>query len=278
MTNFKNQIAVKSKKLWQYFTTYEKIWLLVFSVVAIISSILIPEETTNGISGTFITIICLINVIFGLFCELLASKQSKWSFFLYIFVEIIEIAICIMLAYRFSSMIVSIFFWFPMHIVSYIVWKKHEDKKDKEKTVVRSMNVKHAALLFLGVLGWTLCLGSIFAFFGPDSEIFSTEIQQVAVAYIDACISALSIANGILLFFRFKESWLVWLIASILYIIVAIITNTWILLVLYIGYLINTIYGSFCWKKYLDKKDNNKELQPQEPQPSQDQLSAQDQA
>ncbi|MBR3790730.1 MAG: hypothetical protein IKK20_02890, partial [Clostridia bacterium] len=119
MTNFKNQIAVKSKKLWQYFTTYEKIWLLVFSVVAIISSILIPEETTNGISGTFIIIICLINVIFGLFVELLASKQSKWSFFLYIFVEIIEIAICIMLAYRFSSMIVSIFFWFPMHIVSY---------------------------------------------------------------------------------------------------------------------------------------------------------------
>ncbi|MBR3790175.1 MAG: nicotinamide mononucleotide transporter, partial [Clostridia bacterium] len=125
----------------------------------------------------------------------------------------------------------------------------------------RSMNIKHAGLLFLGVLGWTLCLGSIFAFFGPDSEIFSTEIQQVAVAYIDACISALSIANGILLFFRFKESWLVWLIASILYIIVAIITNTWILLVLYIGYLINTIYGSFCWKKYLDKKDDMQETE-----------------
>lgn len=252
---FKNQ-SFKMKKLWEYFTTYDKIWLLLFSVIAIISSILIPESTTNGISGTFITIVCLFNVIFGLLVELLASKQSKWSFFLYIFVEIIEIAICIMLAYRFSSMIVSIFFWLPMHIISYISWNKHEDKHDKQKTVIRSMNIKHAGLLFLGVLGWTLCLGSIFAFWGPDSELFSTEFQQVAVAYIDACISALSIANGILLYFRFKESWLVWLIASILYISVAIIAGTWILFVLYIGYLMNTIYGSFCWKNYLDKNNN----------------------
>lgn len=250
---FKNPPG-KMKKLWQYFTSYEKIWFISIVVVAILVSIFSPEDTTNGIDGTFLTIICLANVIFGILCELLASKQSKWSFFLYIFVEIIEIAICILLSYRFASMIVSIFFWFPMHIISFISWQKHEDKKEKEKTIIRSMNIKHASLLFVVIVAWTLCLGTIFAFWGPDTELFSTEYQVVAVSYIDACISALAIANGILLYFRFKENWLVWLIASILSIIVSIISGTWILIILQIGYIINTFYGSFCWTKYIKNK------------------------
>ena len=133
MTNFKNQIAVKSKKLWQYFTTYEKIWFFVFVMATVLVSIFVPEETTNGISGTLLTIIYLVNVILGILCELLTSKQSKWSFFIYIFVEIIEIAKFILLSAMFSSMIVALFFWLPMHIISFISWHKHKDKKEQEK-------------------------------------------------------------------------------------------------------------------------------------------------
>ena len=61
-------------------------------MATVLVSIFVPEETTNGISGTLLTIIYLVNVILGILCELLTSKQSKWSFFIYIFVEIIEIA------------------------------------------------------------------------------------------------------------------------------------------------------------------------------------------
>ena len=77
----------KSKKncftrFWNYFTTYEKIWFLSLFALTILSMILVPEESANGISGIIITILYVLDVILGLFCELLASKQSRWNFFI----------------------------------------------------------------------------------------------------------------------------------------------------------------------------------------------------
>lgn len=251
MTTFKNQSNGKIKNLWNYFTTYEKIWFIVFSLATIIVSIFIPEETTNGVSGTLLTVLYLVNVILGIMCELLTSKQSKWSFFLYIFVEIIEIVKFIMLSAMFSSMLVALFFWLPMHIISFISWNKHKDKKEQEKTVVRSLKPKHAVMLFAGVVVWTLAMGYLFAVISPDSELFSSDAVKVAVCYLDACLSALSIANGILLYFRFKENWIVWLGYIIISSVVMIITGLWVFLVLQLGYLTNTIYGYMCWTKYI---------------------------
>lgn len=257
MTNeniFKNPPG-KMKKLWQYFTSYEKIWFISFVLLTIIVSIFFPEETTNGIDGTLLTVIYLANVILGILCELLTSKQSKWSFFLYIFVEIIEIAKLILLSAMFSSMIVALFFWLPMHIISFINWHKHEDKKKKELTVVRSLKPKHAVLLFVGIAVWTVAMGYLFATISPDSDIFSNDGVKVAVCYLDACLGALSIANGLLLYFRFKENWIVWLAYIVISSVVMVMTGLWVFLVLQLGYLTNTIYGYVCWTKYIK---NNK--------------------
>ncbi len=261
----------KIKYLWNYFTTYEKIWFFVFTALTIIVSIIIPEETTNGISGTLLTVLYLFNVILGILCELLTSKQSKWSFFIYIFVEILEITKFILLSAMFSSMIVSLFFWLPMHIISFISWHKHEDEDNKEVTVVRSLKPWHATILFAGVAIWTAGMGYIFAAYAPDSELFSNDATKVAVSYLDACVSALSIANGILLYFRFKENWMVWLAASILSIVVMALTGLWVFIVLQLGYITNTIYGYLKWTKYIKENQNqpkddstNQDAKPQE--------------
>ena len=252
----------KLKWLWNYFTTYEKLWFFIFTAATIAVSCIFPEESINGIDGTLLTFIYLFNVILAILCELLASKQSKWSFFLYIFVEIIEIVKFILLSAMFSSMIVSLFFWLPMHIISFISWQKHEDKKKKELTVVRSLKPKHALFMFAGVTVWTLALGYIFAAFGPETEFFSSEGIKVAVSYMDACISALAIANGILLYFRFKENWIVWLVSSILSIVVMAMTGLWVFIILQLGYITNTVYGYYMWSKYI--KENKEETGSQD--------------
>ena len=258
MTNEKMQN--KSKKgLWNYFTTYEKLWFFIFTVASIVVAILLPEEEMNGINGIIFTILYLVNVILIILCELLTSKQSKWSCFIYIFVEIIEIVKFILLSAMFASMVVSLFFWLPMHIMTFINWHKHEDEKQKELTVVRSLKPKHAVILFVGVAVWTLVLGYLVAAFAPETDFYSNDKIEVVGAYIDACLSALSIANGILLYFRFKENWIVWLIYSILSIVLYAITGLWIFLVLQLGYLTNTIYGYMCWTKYIKNKQNNSE-------------------
>jgi len=236
--------------LWSYFSTYEKIWMLVFFVAAIVLAILVPEETTQGINGTVLTIIYLFLTVFGLLCELLTSKQSKWSFFIYIFVEIVQITMFVLLAERFASIAVSLFFWLPAHIITFINWNKHTDKIEKNKTVVRSLKPWHSCLMILGCVVGTAGFGYLIARFSPDSEIYSSDTVKVLVSYFDACIAMLSICDGILLFFRCKEAYILWFIYIPLETACFIMTGQWILLVLEAGYLSNTIYGFIKWSNY----------------------------
>ena len=239
------------KRLWNYFTTYEIAYFEIIVAAALILAILLPEEDANGVSGIWITILYLLDVIIAMLCELLTSKQSRWSFFIYNFVELIEIATMIILRARFASMAVAIFFWIPAHTAGFINWSKHKDEKDKNVTVVRSMNWWQNLLMWVGIAAWTVGIGYVMAAFSPETDFFSDDTTLKAVAYMDACLSAISIADGITVFFRVKETWLVWYIYLAIETAVNIITGQWILLVLKFGYLTNTTYGYTKWTKYI---------------------------
>ena len=232
----------KMKKLWEYFSTYEKWWLLIFSIIAIVASIVMPEESVNGIDGTVITLFCVFSTLASLICEVLASKQSKWNNFIYIFVEILEIVKFLMIA-MIATLLVCLLFWLPIHIVTFINWQKHEDAQKKEMTVVRSLKPKQAIMLVAGIVVWTVVIGYLLARFMPDTGFFSSDSHQVVAAYLDAYASALAVANGVLFFFRFRESWYPWILYSIVNIVYLILSGFWIFIVLQLGYLTNAIYG-----------------------------------
>ena len=173
---------------------------------------------------------------------------------LYNIVELFEIVIMIILRARFASLAVSIFFWVPMHILSFINWDKHTDSEDSTLTEVRSLKWWQSILIVLASIIWTAVVGYLLAAYGPDTDFFASAKIEQAVAYLDACCSALSIINGILLFFRYNENWLVWYLFIITETVVNIITGQWILLVLKVGYFTNTTYGYLKWTKYTMKK------------------------
>ena len=136
----KKSLSQKLKDLWSYFTTYEKIWFFSILVLAIVFAILFPEEDINGVNGKLILALYLADIFLNVLCELLISKQSKWNFIVSLFVEITEILICVVLAYRFATMASTLFFWIPIDIISFINWSKHPDKKEEELTKVRKLS------------------------------------------------------------------------------------------------------------------------------------------
>lgn len=240
------------KNLLNYFNTYEIVWFLSLTIISIVLAFVSPEETTNGVDGVIITILYLADVILCLLCELLTSKQSKWSFFIYNFVEIIEIVVLIILKSRFATLAVSVFFWIPMHICSFINWNKHKDKKQEELTVVRSLKWWQSLILIGICLVWTVVVGYLVAAYSPETDFYSSEVIVKAIAYIDACVSAVGICDAILLFFRYKESWTVWYVSVVLEMVINIICGQWILLILKVGYFSNTTYGLIKWTKYIN--------------------------
>ena len=71
------------------------------------------------------------------------------------------------------------------------------------------------------------------------------------VCYLDACASAVGVANGLFIFFRFREQWIAWYACAVLEAVINIISGQFILLVLKLGYITNTTYGYIRWTRYI---------------------------
>ncbi len=241
------------KEFFKSFTKYEIIWFFSVLTLASVFTVIFPEEDVNGFKGWIIMGLYLLDTLFNVACELLISKQSKWNFIVSLFVEITEIIICIVLAYRFATMAVTIFFWIPIDIISFINWHKHTDSECEELTVVRRLRGWQSALVIAGIVVWTLVVGYFLSGLDIMTDLFgSNELLPIIVAYIDACASAVGIANGLFILFRYREQWIAWYMCSFLEIAINILAAQWALLPLKIGYLTNTTYGYIKWTKYIN--------------------------
>ena len=212
-----------------------------------------------------ITILYLLDVITNIACELMISKQSKWNFIISLVVEVIEILICILCAYRFATLATTLLFWIPCDIISFIVWNKHPDKEDKEVTEVKKLTVKQDILLILGIIVWTVAVGYALTFIDVEGGIFANNVRlKNIVCYLDACASALGIANGVFILLRYREQWIAWYLVALLETVINILAGQWILLVLKVGYLANTTYGYIKWTKYIKKHQTDKPVKATE--------------
>ncbi len=238
-----------------------------FSVENFSGNINVTENAPKYlVSVGFLMFLYLADTITNITCELLISKQSKWNFLVSLLVEVIEIVICIVCAYRFATLAVTILFWIPCDIISFFTWNKHLDKDDKQLTVVKKLTVKQDILLVLGIIIWTVVIGYLLTFIEVEGGIFYNNVLLKNIScYLDACVSAVGIANGLFILFRYREQWIAWYISAILETIINIMAGQYVLLVLKAGYFTNTTYGYIKWTKYIK---NHKQKNIDKPEPA----------
>ena len=200
-----------------------------------------------------ITLLYLIDVITNIACELLISKQSKWNFIVSLAVEITEILICILCAYRFATLALTILFWIPCDIMSFVIWNRHPDKRQGELTIVKKLKPWQDFALLAGIAVWTVGVGYLLTFIDVQGGIVASSNIMVknVLCYLDACASAVGVVNGVFILLRYREQWIAWYIVAILETVINIMVGQWILLVLKAGYLTNTTYGYIKWTKYI---------------------------
>lgn len=246
----------KIKNIWNFFTTYEKCWFISILVLSIVFAFLFPEEDINGVNGKIIMVLYLLDIFLNILCELLLSKQSKWNFIVSLFVEICEIAICVVLAYRFATMSVTLFFWIPIDIISFINWHRHKDKKEEELTEVRKLSGIQEVICIIGIIVWTAGVGYLLTYLDFGTELFhGDKTLEMIVCYLDACVSCLGVLNGIFIMLRYREQWIAWIMSAVLEGVINVLSGQIVLLVLKLGYLTNSIYGYMKWTKYI--KEHN---------------------
>lgn len=243
------------------FTTYEKSWFLSIMVLATIISVIFPEESANGVNGIIIMLLYLLDTFLNILCELLISKQSRYNFLVSVFVEIVEIAMCVVLMYRFATMVTTLLFWLPIDIISYINWSRHKDEEESELTVVRKLKGYQEVLVIVGIVVWTIVVGYFISGLDISTDFYNNQLLETAIIYIDACASAVGIANGLFIFFRLREQWIAWYICAFLEAVINVISGQYVLLVLKLGYFTNTTYGYIKWSKYIQSHSQEKQTQ-----------------
>lgn len=216
------------------------------------------------ISAKLVTLLYLIDIFTNVSCELLIAKQSKWNFIVSLVVEIVEIAICIVCMYRFATLAVTLLFWIPCDIISFVQWHKNRDMEKEELTVVKKLTPKQDIFVVLGIIVWTVVIGYFLTFIEVSGGIFANNVLYKNIAcYMDACVSAVGIANGLFILFRYREQWIAWYISAIIETVINIMAGQWLLLVLKAGYLSNTTYGYIKWTKYINNRTKKANIEKQ---------------
>lgn len=252
----------KLKTFFLNFTVYELIWMLVIIALTLVLSILLPEEDVVSektgkvlASGVLITVLYFFDSVIGCFCELMFSKQNKWAFLLYNVVEVLEIACMLLLRTRFASMAVCIFFWIPAHTAGFFEWRRHKDNKQYETTKVRRLKKWQTILIMVGVVVISAGIGYFMAKINVDTSFYANDTIEKISAYVDASLAVMSILDGILMFFRSRESWWTWYIYVIVETFFNILNGQWVLLAYKFGYFTNGLYGNYKWTRYIKKEE-----------------------
>ena len=122
--------------------------------------------------------------------------------------------------------------------------------------MVRKLSGWQEILVITAIFVWTIGVGYLLTLIDVEYSIIASDPLLVRVmCYVDACCSAVGIANGLFILFRYREQWIAWYICTILETAMNIMAGQWVLLVLKAGYLTNTTYGYIKWTKYI--KEHN---------------------
>ena len=230
------------------FNKFELIWFFSVIVILTLAMIFIPDLVLEDNSTTLVVVCSIVSIIANPICELMISKQSKYNFLVSIaFIEITEMIIYMSLN-LYSCALVSLLFWVPIDIASFIRWNKNKDEQNEDLTKVKKLNWWQDILIVLGIAAFSFVVGWLLSL-----------IPECEDSYMDAFVSALGMANGILLLLRYNEQWFAWFAYLIFDAVLWIISGHYIMLITVIAMMINTIYGFVKWKKYIKSKKANTE-------------------
>ena len=229
-------------KLWKYYTPYEKTWLISICTIGILLGIFFPEDASQP---SWLRVVEIIVIIGGCSCELLLSKQSKWAFVVSFFLYDITQTIVYIANGFYISALFEVVFWMPILWISFYLWGKKIDDANKTLTVVKQVNYARDLAIFLGVLLASVLTGVLFTCIGGVFEGMSE------YWYLDALANAFSVCNGLFLILRYREQWIPWIGVALVEAVLWILSGQFIMLVLSIGYLMNSLYGLIMWCKYI---------------------------
>lgn len=149
--------------------------------------------------------------------------------------------------------VLSILVYFPSQIQGYLSWKKKKDINNE--VAIRGFTLKNSIIITASCIVGSAILGFLLS-----------KIPNQQLAFLDSSSNIINICGIVLMNLRFKECWVIWLFNNTIDLSIWIInaingnSNSIMMLLVSIGYLLINIYGLIMWIKKSKKNSNIREI------------------
>lgn len=260
--------------MFKKWSPFERIWFISFLVIIIAVTIYFSFTGTdyNNIENILLNwVVSPVSAISGIFCVVLAAKGkiSTWTY------GIINSILYGYMAYRigyYGDAIINIVYFLPTQFVGLLFWKTRLESKSKVDVKMRKLTVKQATCIFASGLvvsiGFGMMLNSVdnwftevmrrnVSIYSYFEQVFGTEAVFIG-PILDSSTEVTQILAQLFMVLAFAEQWIFWIITNVITIIMWVVvifadpsSLSWALptLIMWIAYLINSIYGLIIWRR-----------------------------
>lgn len=223
-------------EFWNGYNWFERAFMFFMVALQVVAYCFSPDTPIGMVCG-----------ISGVICVVLTAK-GKISSYLFNFIQMITYMIICWNAALYLEFGEQIFYFIAC-IFGVIAWKKNMVKNDDgtEQVIAKKFKPWHWVVTVIATIISTLALG----YFGDN-------ILDSTLSYLDAFTVALAIIAQLLMVWRYREQWAIWIAIDVSSLVMFIILGQWSMVAMYIAWTINAFYGWYNWSK-LNKIQNIKE-------------------
>lgn len=192
----------------------------------------------------------LITSLSGMLCVVLVAKGKLANYY----PGILNVLLYAYLSYQqgfYGEVALNILYFLPMQLIGLLLWKKHQAKnQDISDIAVNMLSKKKKIIWGIIIVAATILLGHVLQEMGG------------AQPYVDATTTILQIAAQFFMIKRLVEQWITWIIVDMVSIwmwLTAFLTsgNDVTVLIMWVAYLFNAIYGYYNWKKIYIRQEGH---------------------
>ena len=199
-------------------------WFVLIGIITQLLTYYIMEDTLlalcSGIAGVISVVLC---------------SQKKYSFYFWSILQLVTIMI-ISYQTRLHGKLVENAFYLITMFIGMNIWKENTtDNTIQVRTIMDCIDYVIFGIIFLLPLT-SLASYMLISHYNPDQIV------------LDTITTTIGMIAQVMLILRFREQWVLWFILDVLCIVLWAKDGNWCLMVQYIFWTINCIYGYYCWK------------------------------
>lgn len=214
-------------EFWNGYNWFERIFMLAMVLLQVVMYCIAPDTLIGMVCG-----------IAGVICVVLTAK-GKISSYLFNFIQMITYMIICWNARLFLEFGEQVFY-FVACIFGVILWKKNMKKNDDgtEQVIAKKFKPWHWIVTIVVTAVTTILLGT-----------FGNTILGSTLPYLDAFTVALAVIAQLLMVWRYREQWAVWIVIDVSSLVMFAMLQQWSMVVMYVAWTINAFYGWYNWSK-----------------------------